>query len=384
MEQMNLLFFIASMGRGGAERATANLANYWARKGWKITVVTLAAAAGQDAYALDPSITRMSLNMLTPSRNIAHGLMLNIRRVRALREVLQRVRPDIALAVMDTASVTLALGARGLTGTVPVGWLQIHPAGEPAKAVWRGVQSITYGRLDALAVLTGQTASWAAANTKAKRIEIVPNPVPWPLPGSGPEMELQSMCKPERKLLLAAGRLVHQKGFDLLISAFASLCERHGDWDLVIVGEGPERARLEQEISAKELKKRIFLPGWAGNMANLYTRAQLYVMSSRFEGFPNTLAEAMAHGLAAVSFDCDTGPGDIIRDGIDGFLVPKEDVPALAASMDRLMADANLRARFGVAAQEIRDRYSLKRVAQVWETLFDKLLEQRRAVPAAA
>jgi glycosyltransferase involved in cell wall biosynthesis len=231
--------------------------------------------------------------------------------------------------------------------------------------------------------LTRDTADWLAANTSAQRIEVIPNPIPWPLPESEPKIEPETVCKPGRKLLLAAGRLVPQKGFDLLIDAFASLSDRHPDWDLAIVGEGADRQSLESEISAKELSGRVLLPGWAGNIPDWYRRAQLYVLSSRFEGFGNTLAEAMAFGLPAVSFDCDAGPKDIIRNGKDGFLVPKEDIPALAAALDRLMSDKDLRERFGSAARDIRDRFSLQRVAQKWESVLQELLAQRRRAATA-
>ncbi len=376
---MKLLFFIFSLNGGGAERVTVNLANHWAAKGWKITVVTLT-AADQDAYALDSSITRISLKMAGPSRSIAHGLTQNFRRVRALRQALLDIEPDIAVAMMDTSCITLALAARGLTGIVAAGSIRVHPPDVPAKAIWKGIQSVAYGQLSAIVAQTQATASWLAANTNARRIEVIPNPIQWPLPHCGPELEPDAVCKSGRKLLLAVGRLVPQKGFDLLIDAFAKLSEHHRDWDLGIMGEGPERHRLEQEIFAKGLGQRVFLPGWAGNMADWYERANLYAMSSRFEGFPNTLAEAMAHGLPTVSFDCDAGPKDIIRHGMDGFLVPREDVPALAAALNQLMSDADLRQRFGCAAREIRDRYSFRAVAQMWENMFEEFLVQRRKV----
>jgi glycosyltransferase involved in cell wall biosynthesis len=383
MEPIGLLFFVPSLSGGGAERVTANLANYWAGKGWKIAIVTLS-PMGQDAYALDPAITRISLNMLSPSKNLAHGLLQNLNRVRRLRKVLLGIRPEVAVAAMDVSSATLALAARGLTNTVPVGRLQIHPPCESKKAVWKGIESMAYGQLSALTALTRQTAAWLAANTNAKRIEVIPNPIQLPLPENGQRIEPESLCKPGRNLLLAAGRLAPQKGFDLLIEAFGKLSERHPNWDLAIVGQGPERSRLEMEISESGLKQRVLLPGWAGNVADWYGRADLYVMSSRYEGFPNALAEAMAHGLPAVSFDCDTGPKDIIRDGTDGFLVPKEDAGALVAALDRLMGDADLRTQFKGAAIEIRDRYSIHRVAQMWECLFEELLARRGRVLAAA
>ena len=376
---MKILFYIFSLGGGGAERVTVSLANYWASKGWKITIVTLA-AAGQDAYALDPSIARISLNLTGASRGVADALLQNFNRAMALRQVLLDTRPDIAVAMMDAACVTLALAMQGLTGIVPVGSLHSHPPQQHTKAIWTRLQSFAYGQFPVILTLTPDTAAWVAANTKAKRIEVIPNPIQWPLPESEPRIEPGTLCKPERKLLLAAGRLSPEKGFDILIDVFASLSERHRDWDFAIVGEGAERQHLELAISARGLEQRVFLPGWAGNISDWYRRAELYVLSSRFEGFGNTLAEAMAHGLPAVSFDCDTGPRHIVRNGRDGFLTPKEDGPALAAALDRLMGDEDLRRRFGYAALETRGRFSLQRVAQMWESMFEGLLAQRRKV----
>ncbi len=381
-ERKHVLFLIPSLAGGGAERVTVNLANYWAGKGWRVAIVTLAAVA-QDAFALDPSITLIPLNLTDPNRSIVAKVFRNFKRMMALRKVLFDIQPDVAVAVMDYPCVTLALAARGMTGLVATGSLHTHPPAVPANAIWRRIHSVAYGQLSAMVALTQETAAWLAANTKARRIEVIPNAVQCPLPDSCPRVEPDAICRPGRKLLLAAGRLAPEKGFDLLIGAFAGLSERHEDWDLAIVGEGAERQRLELEISARGLGPRIFLPGWAGNMADWYRRAELYAMSSRFEGFPCTLAEAMAHGLPAVSFDCDTGPRDIIRNGRDGFLAPKEDASALMAALDRLMGDADLRQRFGCAAKEVRDRFSLQRIAQMWEITFEELLEQHRGAAMA-
>ncbi len=380
---MKLLFFIFSLGGGGAERVTVSLANYWAAKGWNITIVTDASAA-HDAYALEPSITRISLGLARGSRNIGDALLQNYRRVRALRRTLLDIRPDVAVAMMDTACVTLALAARGLTGIIPVGSIRVYPPDHSTKTVWKSVQSIAYGQLPVIVAQAKATAAWLAANTQARRTRVIPNPIRWPLTGGEPKIEPEIVCRPERKLLLAAGKLVHQKGFDLLIESFASLSERHGDWDLAILGEGVDRQSLEAAVSARGLAERIFLPGWAGNLKDWYQRAQLYVMSSRFEGFPNTLTEAMAQGLAVVSFDCPTGPREIIRNGVDGFLVPNQNADALTAALGELMGDAELRRRFGSAAEEIRDRYSMPHVAQIWESLFEELMAQRCGISAAA
>jgi len=158
-----------------------------------------------------------------------------------------------------------------------------------------------------------------------------------------------------------------------LLEAFVTLARKYYNWNLVILGEGPERRALETQVQAFGLDGRVFLPGRVGNVGEWYERADVYVMSSRFEGFPNALAEAMAHGLPAVSFDCDTGPRDIIRPEVDGLLVLPGNVDALTAALDRLMDDAALRAQFAARAVEVRERFSMERIAGMWEELFAKL-----------
>ncbi|MDA3877955.1 MAG: glycosyltransferase, partial [Halothiobacillus sp.] len=127
-------------------------------------------------------------------------------------------------------------------------------------------------------------------------------------------------------------------------------------------------AALEARVDKWGLAGRVALPGRVGNLADWYQRAELYVMSSRFEGFPNTLLEAMAHGLPAVSFACETGPADIIREGIDGHLVPPADGEAgLARAMAAMMQDDDRRQRMGKAAVTVQERFSPERVMGEWD-----------------
>jgi glycosyltransferase involved in cell wall biosynthesis len=189
------------------------------------------------------------------------------------------------------------------------------------------------------------------------------------LPKSEPRLLPDSVIESQRRLLLAVGRLSEEKRFDFLLPAFANLAPANQSWDLVILGEGPLRQALETQVQALGLQGRVFLPGRAGNVGDWYRRADLYVMSSRFEGFPNTLGEAMAHGCAAVSFDCDTGPRDIIRHDVDGLLVPNGDTGALVDALACLMADDDLRQRLASRAIEVRQQFSLEKIAGMWEGL---------------
>jgi glycosyltransferase involved in cell wall biosynthesis len=370
---MRLLFFINSLSGGGAERVTANLANHWAAKGWPITIVTLAPRS-LDFYELHPAVERIALELAGESRNVLAGLWKNLHRVQALRQVLRQVQPDIALAAMSTANVILALATRGLANACAIGSERTHPPQMPVGGQWGALRRSTYGRLAAVVALTKESADWLRMHTPAKRITVIPNVALWPLAVQAPRLIPEANYVTDRHVLLAVGRLAKEKGFDWLIEAFRALAQKYYDWILVILGEGPERRALETHVQAAGLGGRVFMPGRAGNVGEWYERADLYVMSSRFEGFPNTLAEAMAHGLPAVSFDCDTGPRDIIRPEVDGLLVPPGNVDALTAALDRVMGDAALRVQFSTRAIEARERFSMRKIAGMWEKLFVAVL----------
>ena len=138
----------------------------------------------------------------------------------------------------------------------------------------------------------------------------------------------------------------------------------------MILGDGAERGRLQAAIGGYHLNDRVSLVGRVGNVADWYHWADLFVMSSLFEGFPNVLVEAMAHGLPAVSFDCKTGPSDIIRHQVDGLLVPDGDMAAFQYALAWLMADKTAREAYAERAKDVRDRFSLENVAALWEALF--------------
>lgn len=369
---MRLLIFIHSLSSGGAERVTANLANHWAGKGWDIAVVTLAPSS-HDFYELHPAVKRIALELAGDSSNGLAGLVQNLRRVIALRRVLRDIKPDIAIGMMTTANVLLALAAWGLPQLRAIGSERTHPPQCPLGVLWEGLRRLCYGRLAAVTALTRESAVWLKGHTGARQVPVIPNAALWPLPMQVPRITPESICQSERLIVLAVGRASEEKQFGLLLEVFHSLANQYPSWDLVILGEGPQRPALQAQARMAGLEQRVFLPGRAGNVGEWYERADLYVMSSQFEGFPNSLVEAMAHGLASVSFDCDTGPRDIIRHETDGLLVPPGDVAGLAAALERLMGDSDLRERFAERAADARERFSIGRIAGMWEELFEEV-----------
>jgi glycosyltransferase involved in cell wall biosynthesis len=376
---MKILLLIHSLSLGGAERVTANLANYWVARGWRVTVVTLAARS-HDFYELDPMVERIGLNLAGDSPNMAAALTANARRVLAVRRVLKRVRPDVALAMMTTSSIILALASNGLRLNATIGCEHCHPPQVPLGGIWERLRSVSYRNLTAVVALTAESRLWLQRNTSVRRCEVIPNAVPYPLPTQAPTCDPRDLLLRNRNALLAAGRLEPVKGFDVLIRVYSMLCRKFPLWDLVILGEGSMHGYLEKQIADLGLTGRAHLAGRVGNVGDWYSSADVFVMSSRSEGFPNALVEAMACGLPAVSFDCDTGPRDIIRHGVDGLLVPAGDIEALVAALSNMMSDAVFRQACARRALDVRERFSTARVAAQWENLFDR--GQARPVPA--
>lgn len=349
---------------------TVTLANHWAAKGWEVAIATIA-ARDKDFYELHPSVRRIALGLEQASGGPAAAVANNVRRILALRRVLQHERPDVAVSMMATATSLLVLAARNLS-VITVGSERIHPPTLPLGRVWELIRRLSYRKLDVLVAQTGASAEWLWQYAPARSVAVIPNPIRYPLAIHEPRVEPRTVSNKSlgQKMLLGVGRLVEQKGFDRLIWAFASIANRHPEWVLVLLGEGALRVRLERLARDLGVGLRVRLPGAVGNVGEWYQAADLYALTSRFEGFPNTLLEALAHGLPAVAVDCETGPREIVRHEVDGLLVPQNDPEALVAALDRLMSDGGLRARFAERAAEARERFALERIAQQWEALF--------------
>jgi GalNAc-alpha-(1->4)-GalNAc-alpha-(1->3)-diNAcBac-PP-undecaprenol alpha-1,4-N-acetyl-D-galactosaminyltransferase len=362
-----LTLVVPSLALGGAERVAARMANHWAANAHSVSVITLSSTDG-DTYPLDPPVTRIALDLVRESRNPLSAVFNNWIRVRKLRRTIGKLRPDTVISFTDRMNITTLLACDPLDVDVVISE-RIDPSQQRLGANWRALQRRVYSRARALVVQTQAVRAQLTPIMHGRPIYVIPNFVDKPSTDRAPKE--RSDPNAERQLA-AMGRLDYQKGFDLLIDAFAQVGKDHPNWSLVILGEGPERRRLEEQIHSQGLEPRVRLLGWVPDPTAVLRNCDAFVLSSRYEGFPNALLEAMALGLPAVAVDCPSGPADIIRNEVDGLLVPSGDAPTLASALGRLMGDESLRHRLGAQAVEVVDRFSSERYYARWEAVLDQ------------
>ena len=367
---MHIMIVIHSLRGGGAERVAVDLSAYWQRLGYRVSLVTQMPKK-TDVYTVPEGVHRYVMGTAHDSGGGWRGAIANWRRVRRLRKLIKKHKPDCVLGMMTTASILSVMAANGLPCRVIVSE-HTHPPMQKLPDAWLRLRRWAYPRAHTVVALTSGTGRWIQDHIPGSRVVIIPNAVRWPLQKQEPIIPVPD--KADRFRLLAVGRLHPVKGFDLLIQAFTLLASYFPDWDLVILGEGDERAALQKQIDEANLTSRISLLGRVGNMDDWYKQADMYVLSSRAEGLSNTLLEAMASGLPVVAMDCDTGPREIIRDNIDGILVnPPENPDALAAHLSDLMARPLKRTALSRRAVDVRDRFSVPIVMAQWERLLPNI-----------
>jgi glycosyltransferase involved in cell wall biosynthesis/membrane-associated phospholipid phosphatase len=361
-----------SWAMGGTVRTTLNLASYLARDR-EVEIISVVGRSRDPFFEHPPGVRVTRLHypprgrlqrFLHARRSVlmhpgdrAHersSLLVDLRMIR----VLWRIRSGVVIGTRPALNLyALAAQRRGVAA---IGWehmnLRMH---RPAMKAEIGR---SYPRLDALVVLTGgDRDAYREALGDGLRIDVIANAVP-AMPG--PRAPLSE------PVILAAGRLTPQKGFDLLASAFALIADDAPDWTIRICGDGPKRDGIERRIAQHRLEGRVVLAGRCSRIWEEMERASVYALSSRFEGFPMVLVEAMSKGLPIVAFDCPTGPREVVHSGHNGFLVPYKDIEAFASALLRVIRDAELRAKLGAGAAEEARRYSLEVIGARWDALF--------------
>lgn len=355
---MRVLFAISTLGAGGAERVITLLANALAQSGHGVTVLTFDSSE-RDFFATDPGVRRVALNLVADSGSFLERINANFKRIRAVRHVVARAQPDVVVSFVTETNVTALLACAGLGIPVVISE-RIDPREHRVGRAWSLLRRATYRLARVLVVQTEDIATWCRANWPVRLVVAIPNPVALTVGDQRP------CAAPTHPYMLAVGRLDPQKGFDILIRAFAMVAHEYPALELRIAGDGPERERLQRLATDAGVVARVWFLGRVPNVRSLMSEAFAFVLSSRYEGFPNVLVEALASGTATVATDCRSGPREILKDGEYGLLVPCNDPVALAAGLRRICDDPDLR-------QRLRDRgpaavapFALENIVSSW------------------
>ncbi len=367
---MKVTLVIYGLGGGGAERVMSIIVNYWVSKGWNVTLILLVPPTKQSFYPLDPRVQLKPLDVAEKSANILAAISNAWNRVRVLRRAIMASKPDVVISFMNSVNVYSILAC--LRSNIPIIVSEhIYPGSSDANKIWQLIMNLTYRYADLVTVLTQNALPFYPAK-RGYRTIVMPNPVV----AAQPSMSETQWLEPHS--LIAIGRLHPQKGFDLLLKAFHKIQAKHPDWKITILGEGSMRSELEQLRSQLKLTDRVHLPGLVTNVPEYLNQADLFVMPSRFEGFPMALCEAMAFGLPVLAADCLSGPRDIIENGVNGILVRTEDIDALAVGLDQLMSDPAKRQQLAKNAPNILDRFGVEQVMGIWQEAIDRVIARRR------
>ena len=378
------IFVLHAFGMGGTVRTVLNLAEYLGQR-YDVEVVSLLRERARAFFPLPAGVTVTALDDRTMSgteagrRGWIRSTLAGLPSVLVPEEEssfgrsslwtdiqLARKLHSLAPGVLMTTRPSLNLLAARLAppGVLTIGQEHMHFGihRDPVKRAMRR----DYRHLDALAVLTDGDREEYSEVLSGSRVRIVriPNALP---PLSGEPSRLRN------PVVVAAGRLTRQKGFDLLIRSFEAVVREHPEWQLRIYGSGRQGRKLRRLIIARGLYNNVLLLGRTERLGEELSKASIFALSSRFEGFGMVIIEAMSMGLPTVSFACPRGPSDIITHQKDGLLVPERDVDGFARSLLRLIESQEERDRIGRAARETALAYAVDTVGGRWDQLFRDL-----------
>jgi GalNAc-alpha-(1->4)-GalNAc-alpha-(1->3)-diNAcBac-PP-undecaprenol alpha-1,4-N-acetyl-D-galactosaminyltransferase len=368
---MKITFLVSSLQFGGAERVATTLCNAWAQRGHDVSLIATYSGTEPSYFKLEPAVQLSYL--ANPQQGLFGRSRRSLPRLYKLRQILVRQQPDIVVSFLPSANIMAILATAGLKLPVIVSE-RTDPEHYPQSWIWRFMCRHLY---QYAALLTVQTEAVAVKVNRlfnhVDRVSVMPNPLPFPQP------QLQKNAAGSRFTIISLGRLTEGKQTEHLVRAFTELAGRYPEWDLSIFGDGPQRGALEALIAENLYRSRILMHGDTRQPWVELANADIFAMTSRFEGFPNALLEALGLGLPSVVYDCPSGPAEITEQGRIAALVPLNNQAELIVALEKLMATAQYRQEMGqLAAEVVHQKYGLDAIVEKWEQLFQTVLLNSR------
>jgi len=348
-----IVFVTGAMGRGGAERVISLLSDYYANKGWAVSIAMLLHDI-TDGYAINPNVQIVDLSQ----KNMAAILAIPFVAGRLRKYVLQQ-QPDVVVSFMAQNTLICGLAWAGIKVRL-IASERIDPSMVHRNRIYRAILNKIYSQCDRTILQTQRAWAYFPKSVRSNSV-IIPNPI-----------QVHSLAAQKwRKRVVTAGRLVDQKNYAMLIEAFHGFHSHYPDYCLDIYGEGPNRKSLENQIQKLGLADCVHLKGSSPKLHEDIADAAMFVLSSSFEGLSNALLEAMMMGLPVISTNC-AGADEAIQDGVNGLLVPIKDKAAMISAMSTMAGDEERMRRLGAAARkDALNRYSLEHVISRWAAVIE-------------
>lgn len=364
---------LGTFNSGGMERVLANKANYLIAQGYDITIITTDQKGRKSYFEMDPQIKNIDLGINYTDNNdkgLFRKLLSYPRKQRIHKQKLQKLlaelKADVVISMFDNDASFMYKIKDGSKKILEIHFSRFKRLQYGKKGLWKIINKLRSNadlkivkQYDRFVVLTHEDKGYWGQD--------LPNIVVIPNANSFKASEKASL---EAETVIAVGRYDYQKGFDELIDVWAEIYTMHPEWTLNIFGHGPLKEELQNQIDRLGLTKVIRLCVPVKNIEQEYLNSSVLAMTSRYEGLPMTLLEAQACGVPLVAYACKCGPRDIIKDGVNGYLIEGEDQKKMAEKLMLLMADIELRKKMGDAAYEFSDNYTEDQIMKQWMDLF--------------
>lgn len=357
------VFFIHDMRCGGAQRVFAAIANGLAKRGWSIKIVVFEAET-DSFFPLHPNVKIMSLGIHPSSRGIWGGIGKAFRFLKRLFKIRKMMKADAGsayLSFITEINVYILIASLGLGRHVIVSERN-DPRRKDRPWFWKLLQRMTY--LTAYRVTANSSGVLELMRGYVPTSKLLHTPNSVAFPESNPDFEKR------RPYLLTVARLHYIKGYDVLFRAVAELGAEFNPWRVRIIGEGDEKASLIRLAQDLGIESKIDWLGVTHDLSRHFNEASIFAVSSRIEGMPNAMMEAMSYSLPVIITDGSPGPMELVVAEDNGLIVPSEDHFALAAAIKRLIHDPDSRLRFGLRSKNMMEKYSEKNVVDLWEKTF--------------
>jgi len=360
---MKILLIIDSLASGGAQRVISTMANYWAEKGEEVHLAII--YKNEIFYSLHKNVIVHQLGFEYGFNGKIKGLLRIFKISREIRKLMKEQSPAAAISFLPRVNISSIIAKIGTK--VP---LIISERSDPnfqtnISRIDKILMKILYPLADGMVLQTEYVKKYFA-KYKTKKF-VISNPMR--------NFDRQYISQQKYQNIIAVGRLGKEKGFDTLIRAFSLV--KNNEWKLFIYGQdhgdGKYRKYLEEIVKKNSLEQKVFLPGTIENISDKYCDSSIFVLSSRYEGYPNVLMEAMTHGLACVATNIPAGVPEMIIDGENGIIVPVDNELKLAKTIEKLINDEKLRRKLGENAQNIIKTQNLDVIMKKWEKAIEEI-----------